>query len=73
MDGHYNNTTNFYIQFASVFCYFIQYRENLDTFIQYASFLLLQDKLPQPRSLNKCVMSQSLWLRRIAHFTWALF
>lgn len=48
MDGHYNNTTNFYIQFASVFCYFIQYRENLDTFIQYASFLLLQDKLPQP-------------------------
>ena len=47
MDGRYNNTS-FYIQFVSVFCYLIQYRENLDTSIQYASFLLLQDKLPQP-------------------------
>lgn len=24
------------------------------------------------RCLNKCVMSQSLWVRRIAHFNWAL-
>lgn len=48
MDDHYNNITSFHIQFAFVFCYLIQCRENLDTFTQCAHFLLLQNKLPKP-------------------------
>lgn len=68
MDDHDNNTTSFHIQFDSLLCFVISLNAE-KTWMQSHDVLVFDCYITNYhhlRSSNKCMMSQFLWVRRVA-------